>query len=75
MVEESVEVPVRRETRSYFWLLREVRVKVSSKRVASAMVAGGCGVVVGDVVVVVVEECWLERVGDKFFWFARSLSL
>jgi hypothetical protein len=33
-----VDVPVRRETRSYFWLLREVRVKVSSKRVASAMV-------------------------------------
>jgi hypothetical protein len=34
---------VRRETRSYFWLLREVRVKVSSKRVASAMVAAVVG--------------------------------
>ena len=39
MVEESVDVPVMRDTRSYFWLLSEVRVKVSSKRVASAMVA------------------------------------
>jgi hypothetical protein len=40
MVEESVDVPVRRETRSYFWLFREVRVKVSSKRVASAILGG-----------------------------------